>query len=139
MGRQPVFAKEKEPSRVSAMGISQAGNNPSKGPSSKIGGKRESRFQNAAKMLVGNQQQQFDEIPDSLSHFSKATNNRPQMVKRHEPKEEKITYKPNEIIMTGNMATFKEHNFTGLKQQKEVTDKPNNIRAPLQFAQDLRF
>lgn len=55
--------------------------------------------------------------------------------KKVEEEEQKLTGKPNEYILDkqNNTATLKQHIFTGHSAQKEVTDKPNNIRAPIQF------
>jgi len=106
---------------------------------SKIGGKQQSKFGNAGKMLVGQHKKQFDDIPDSVSHYSKAQpSNKIALEKRKKiEKEEKLTAKPNEYIMDrhNNTATLKQHVFTGHSEQKEVTDKPNNIRAPISFGQ----
>ncbi len=84
--------------------------------------------------LIGASKKNFEDIPDSASNFSKITGNRDKMNKKNPVvKEDKLTSKPNEIIMSGvnNLATIKERNFTGHKVQKEVTDKPNNIRGPV--------
>ena len=92
--------------------------------------------------LVGNNKKQFEDIPDSASQFTKITGARDKMYKKNPVvKEDKLTAKPNEIIMSGtnNLATVKEHNFTGHKAQKEVTDKPNNIRAATGLTGGLRF
>ena len=52
-------------------------------------------------------------------------------------KEDKLTGKPNEYILDAysNTAVLKQHSFSGHAQKKEVTDKPNNIRAPIPFGQ----
>ena len=151
--RQPVFTKEKAPTRITYESIygkngpaSKVGSNaPSKLNSkvgTKVGVKRYTKMQNAGKMLVGSHKQQFDDIPDSVSDYSKITGTRTNMFKnKPQVKEDKLTLKPNEIIMNGqgNLATIKEHNFTGLPTKKEVTDKPNNIRAPMGLIGNPRF
>lgn len=78
---------------------------------SKIGAKPQSKFGNAGKMLVGQHKKQFDDIPDSVSHYSKAkTTNKIALEKRRAvEKEDKLTAKPNEYIMDrhNNTATLK--------------------------------
>lgn len=39
----------------------------------------------------------------------------------------------------GNLATVKEDIFTGIKQKRDITDKPNNIRAPIGFGDNARY
>jgi hypothetical protein len=74
-----------------------------------------------------------------VSHFSKAkTTTKNSIIERRKAaaeKEEQLTGKPNEYILdrNANTATLKQHIFTGHSAQKEVTDKPNNIRAPISF------
>lgn len=109
---------------------------------SRIGSKKKgSRLSNAGQRLVGSHKQHFDDIPDSISTFSKITGTRTKFTKGSPKKEYQLTAKPNQIIMDGQsqLATIKEDNFTGKRQQKEVTDKPNNIRAPIGFSGNARF
>ena len=135
-GRQPTYTKGRPMSKVS-----KGTHYGKKKAPSRIGGKTRSRLGNAGQRLVGSHKQQFDDIPDSISHFSKITGTRNNYNKKSPSKTKEVTAKPNQIIMDGkaNLATIKEKEFTGLPQKREVTDKPNNIRTPIGFNQNARF
>lgn len=139
-GRQPTYTKGKPISKVNSGTVYSRKNQ----APSKVGvkNKRTSKLANAGQRLVGNHKQQFEDIPDSISTFSKITGSRSNYTnKRASPVEKELTAKPNQIIMNGqgNLATIKEDHFTGKRQAKEVTGKPNNIRAPIGFAAGARF
>ena len=88
--------------------------------------------------------QRFNDIPDNVSHFSKATKTKsklgPQAKLRKakmEKAEKELTAKPNNIIFDKTEDDgYAESTFTKGKTgkaKKEVTDKPNNIRAPINY------
>jgi hypothetical protein len=143
--RQPTFMKEKPPTKIGAESIYGKNTQASKvgtTTGSKIGGKTQSKFGNAGKMLVGQHKKQFDDIPDSVSHFSKP--NKPSKLtflekKKLLEKDDKLTAKPNEYILDKKLgtATLKQQVFSGHTEQKDITDKPNNIRAPISFGTDF--
>jgi hypothetical protein len=96
-------------------------------------GGRGSKLSNAGQRLVGSHKQHFDDIPDSISTYSKITGARNKF-KKSPKKSSEVTAKPNNIIMKDNLATIRENNFTGLPEKRQITDKPNNIRAPIGYA-----
>lgn len=81
---------------------------------------------------MGKSKKKFDDIPDSVSTFSKITGNRNNHIKRVVKKEQKLTDKPTNIRMTANDAIVEERELGArTRPQRPVTDKPNNIRAPI--------
>lgn len=87
--------------------------------------------------LTGNLSK-FDDIPDNVSQMSKRTRKGAKKRKRTEKVEKPLTGKPNNIIFEVNSTTFVEvdHNVAATKPKEVlVTDKPNNIHAPISYNQ----
>ena len=120
--RQPQVVKAKPKGRGitknTIYGKSKAGSRASKNPRNPKG-----------KKLQGKMKKQFDDIPDSMSTFSKITGRRRKFMPKNEPEPE-LTEKPTNIYMDGHSAVVQERKL-GNGPQREVTDKPNNIRAPI--------
>lgn len=114
-GRQPIVTKGTR-------------RTPPKNPKSKFTRKRVP----GGKKLMGKSKKKFDDIPDSVSTFSKITGNRSKHMKRGVKKEQGLTEKPTNIRMDGDDAIVEERELPGrMRPQRPVTDKPNNIRSPI--------
>lgn len=130
---QPIITKgvRKTPSKVSkaSMGI--------KPRVPRVPGRRKparkKTLPGKGRRLSGKSKKKFDEIPDSASQFSKITGNRSKNMKKKMKPEKKLTEKPTNIRMDGNMAVIEEREIPSVMNpgRREVTDKPNNIRGPI--------
>ena len=126
---KPVITKgvRKTPQKDGEIGTKNPKNFPRNPGFKRTGLKRKTQTK-----LKGKSKEQFDEIPDSISNFSKITGNRSNHLRgKKEKKEVKLTDKPTNIRISGDMAIIEERDVAGTKGRKEVTDKPNNIRAPM--------
>ena len=96
--------------------------------------------------VKGGNMARFNDIPDNVSNFSKATKTRTKLgtqaklrKAKLEKAEKELTGKPNNIIFDKSEndgyaeSTFNKGRIG--KPSKEVTDKPNNIRAPINYTQ----
>ena len=101
---------------------------------------------NKQSKVKGGNLARFNDIPDNVSNFSKATKTRTKLgtqaklrKAKIEKAERELTGKPNNIIFDKTEDDgYAESTFTkgnNGKPSKEVTDKPNNIRAPINYTQ----